>query len=124
MNAKGKCERSMIQSLREKWLEGGREWYRFLRGEKMPDSENVESLKVNGELVTDKEKICECIKEFWEEIGGVGEVFEVRDSCVTLERKDAAELDERIRREEVDKCVKRQKNGKAAGPDEIPYEFF
>ena len=105
-------------------MQGCREWYKFLRGERMSDSESVESFKVNGEVVTDKEKMKECIKEFWEDIGGVGEVFDVREGCVTMERKDADELNERISREEVEKCVKRQKNGKAAGPDGIPYEFY
>ena len=124
MNAKVRCERNVIQSLREKGVEGGREWYRFLRGERMPDSENVESLKVNGALVTEKEDIRRVVKEFWEEIGGVGEVSEVREGCVTLERKNADELNERISREEVEKCVKRQKNGKAAGPDGLPYEMY
>ena len=121
MKAKVASERSVIQSLREKGMEGGREWYRFLRGEGMPDSENVESLKVNGAVVTDKEEMRRAIKEFWEEIGGVGEVFDVDEG---LERKDADELNERISREEVEKCVKKQKNGKAAGPDEIPYELY
>ena len=41
MDAKMKCERSAIQSLREKGLEGGREWYRFMRGEQMSDGEKV-----------------------------------------------------------------------------------
>ncbi|MPC63693.1 hypothetical protein E2C01_057795 [Portunus trituberculatus] len=122
MNAKVRCERKVIQSLREKGVEGRREWYRFLRGEGMPDSENVESLRVNGALVTDKEDMRRVIKEFWEEIGGVDEVFGVREGCVTLERKDADEMNERISREE--KCVRRQKNGKAAGPDERPYEMY
>ena len=37
----------------------------------MPDSKNIESLKVNGAVVTDKEEMRKAIKEFWEEIGGV-----------------------------------------------------
>ena len=48
MNAKVRYERNVIHSLREKGVEGGREWHRFLRGEGMPDSENEESLRVNG----------------------------------------------------------------------------
>ena len=89
----------------------------------MSDSENVESLRVNGAVVTDKGEMKKAVKEFWEEIGGVGEVFVVKEECVTLERKNADELNERISREEVERCVKRQKNGKAAGPDGIPYEM-
>ena len=124
MNAKVKCERDVIEALREKGQEGGREWYRFMRGEGMLDRENIESLKVNGECITDRERMKVSIREFWEDVGGVGEVFDVRAECVTLERKDANELNERISKQEVEKCVKKQKNGKAAGPDDIPYEFY
>ena len=114
----GGCVR-MNHGKREKGLEGGREWYRFMRGEQMAERENVESLKVNGECITEKEKMKEAVKEFWEEIGGVGEVLDVRLGCVSLERKDAM-----ISREEVERCVKRQKNGKAAGLDDLPYELY
>ena len=118
------CERNAIQTLRKKGLEGGRDWYRFMRGESMSDCQNVKSLKVNGECITDKNEIRESIKEFWEDIGGVDEVLEVREECLTLERKDTNELNGRISREEIEKCVKRQKNRKAAGPDDILYEFY
>ena len=43
---------------------------------------------------------------------------------MTLERKDADELNRRISREEVEVCLKKQKNYKAAGLDEIPYELY
>ena len=89
----------------------------------MPDRENVETSKVNGECVTDKEKI-KLIKEFWEITGGVGESFNMREGSVMLERKDAEELNEPISREEVEKCVKRRKNGKAPGPDGIKYKLY
>ena len=118
VKAKVKCERNVIESLREKGMEGGREWYKFLRGENMSSNAGVESLKVNGEVITEKEGMREAIKQFWEEVGGVGEVFDVRERCVTLERKDADVLNERISRE-VMKCVKKQKNGKAAGPLQV-----
>ncbi|MPC58796.1 hypothetical protein E2C01_052805 [Portunus trituberculatus] len=123
MNAKVRCERKVIQSLREKGVEGGREWYRFLRGKGMHDNENVESLRMIRALVTDKEDMRRVIEEFWEEIGGVGEIFGVREGCVTLERKDTDKMNERISKEEVEKCARGQKNGKAAGPDEIPYQM-
>ena len=35
-------------------MEGGHDWYRFMRGEGMSDSEHVESLKVNGACISDK----------------------------------------------------------------------
>ena len=123
-DAKVKCERNTIQSLKEKGLQGGREWYRFMRGESVTENEDVKALKVNDEYVTDEEEMKEAVKMFWEDIGGVGEVFHARGECLTLERKDAGELDEWISIDEVKKCIKRQKNGKAAGPDEIPYEMY
>lgn len=56
--------KSAIQSLKEKGMEGGCEWYRFLGGEEMQDHENVESLTVNGEYMTDEDKIRESIENF------------------------------------------------------------
>ena len=53
------------------------------------------------------------MKEFWEDIGGIGKVFEVREGYLRLKRKDAVYLNQRISRE-VEHFVKRQKNGKAA----------
>ena len=41
MKAKVECEKSVIKSLRDKGVEDGNEWYRFLRGEQMSENENV-----------------------------------------------------------------------------------
>ena len=89
----------------------------------MSDSENVESLKVNGAVVTGKEEKRKVLKKFWEEIASVGEVLDVREGCVTLERKNAEAMNERISREEMGECVTREKDGKAAGPGEMPYIY-
>ena len=123
MNAKSKCERNVIQSLREKGMVGGREWQNFLRGESKSNNE-CESLKVNGEVITDKVRMKESVKEFWEEVGGVGQVYDVRENCITLESTESNELNEIISKEEVALCLKKQKNGKSPGPDDIPYELY
>lgn len=47
----------------------------------------------------------------------------VSEGCVTLERKDVDEVKEPISRDEVERCVRKLKNGKAAGPDQISYEL-
>ena len=57
MKAQMKCERSVIESLREKEMEGGCEWYKFTRGENMSGNVGVESLKVNVEVIRGKEGI-------------------------------------------------------------------
>lgn len=64
MNAIAECERSMIHTLREKGLEGGHEWYSFLRRNRMRNSENAECLKVNDEIIPDKMKLKESVKAF------------------------------------------------------------
>ena len=54
----------------------------------------------------------------------MGESWDMNKGCVTLERKNADELNEPISREEVEACLRKQKNCKAAGMDEIPYELY
>lgn len=39
---------------------------------------------------------------------------------MTMEWKDATEVDERISREEAERCIRRQKDANATGPDDIP----
>ena len=52
MTAEVKCKGIVIQTLKEKnKVEGGHERYRFVRGDTMLYSENIESLKVNGEFM-------------------------------------------------------------------------
>ena len=52
----------------------------------------VESLKVNGEIMTGKEGIREAMRQFWEEVGGVGEGLDTREECETLERKEGCRI--------------------------------
>lgn len=54
----------------------------------------------------------------------MGEVLDVREAYVTMERENSNELNVRIGWEEVKRCVKGQETGKAAGLDDIPYEFY
>ena len=42
----------------------------------MTERDDVKVLKVNGECVRDQSRMKDVIKQFWEEIGGVGEVFD------------------------------------------------
>ena len=44
----------------------------------------------------DEEEMKEGVKMFWEDIGGVSKIFDTRSECLTLDRKDAAALDEWI----------------------------
>ncbi|MPD01990.1 hypothetical protein E2C01_097544 [Portunus trituberculatus] len=64
VKAKVKYERNVIESLRKKGMESGCEWYKFLRGENISDSVGVESLKVNSEVVAEKEGMREAFRQF------------------------------------------------------------
>lgn len=90
-------------------MEGSHEWYRFLKNEGMPNSENKEFLMVNSEITIERKKIRDGIKEFWEETGRGEEVFEVREGCLSLKEQHANELNDRISREEVEKCAKKDR---------------
>ena len=57
--------------LKEKGVEGGRELYKF--------PWDVESLKVNEAVMTGKEEMRKMIREFRVEIGGAGEIPDVRE---------------------------------------------
>ena len=57
MKAKVKRERSVTESLKEKGMERGREWYQSKRNENMTGNVGVESLKVNVEVIRGKEGI-------------------------------------------------------------------
>ncbi|MPC21128.1 hypothetical protein E2C01_014104 [Portunus trituberculatus] len=69
--------------------------------------------------------VVECLIQGGSEVRvGVGEVFGVKERCETLERKNADEANERISREEVKRCARKQKNGEAVGLDGIPYKIY
>ncbi|KAG0724529.1 hypothetical protein GWK47_040433 [Chionoecetes opilio] len=66
-------ERKVIRELREKGEEGGREWYKFLRGEESKHTGNVEELVVNGRSLREKKEMARAVEDFWKDIGGVNE---------------------------------------------------
>ena len=62
--------------------------------------------------------------EFWGRIGGMYEPVEVNEVNLEIERKVNEFMDAEVSREEISKFMKTLKNGKAAGMDGIPYEFY
>lgn len=68
--------------------------------------------------------LCHSITEVWKEVEGVGKVFDVRAEFVTLERKDANELNERISREKLKSVKHKLKNCETTEPDDMPGEFY
>ena len=121
--ARVKDENMKLEELRRKGEAGGREWYSFLQGKNRNDVV-VDEITVRNQRVQGKKEIASAVKEFWEEVGGVSEPVVSRDIHLSINEKDMSELDQDIMRAEVEVVVKRLKNGKAAGLDDIPYEMY
>ena len=116
-------EIGIISELRRKGEEGGRDWYKFLRGEESRKIGKVDELIVNGETLREKESMIKAVEDFWEDIGGMNEP-ERELGTITQIRKIEEEMDEEMSLEEIERYVKKLKNGKAAGMDGIPNEFY
>ena len=116
-------DREIIRKLRSTGENGGRDWYRFLRGEERKQSESVDELVVNGETIKEKEKMVKAVEDFWMDIGGINEP-ERELGAITMARKIEEYMDDEISIEEIEKYVKKLKNGKAPGMDGIPNEFY
>ena len=121
--AKRNEEREIVKELRQKGEEGGREWYKFLRGEEGRKVERVEELIVNGRRVREREEMIKAVEEYWRDIGGVNEPD--RDiGNTTLGRKIEEGMDEEISMDEIERYVRKLKRGKAPGMDGILNEFY
>ena len=121
--AKVNDEKKRMDELKRKGEKGGREWYQFLSGKKREEV-CVEEVIVNGEKIAGKENVAKAVKVFWEDIGGMNEIHGIRERELLLGRWDMNELDREVSRSEVEQVLKKLKNGKAAGMDEIPYEMY
>ena len=83
----------------------------------------LEELRVNGTAVRDQADMERETAEFWGRIGGMYESVEENEVNLEIEGKVNEFMDAEISREEISKCVKTLKNGKAFGMVGIPYEF-
>jgi hypothetical protein len=54
---------------------GGCEWYAFLRGDNRDSVLRVDGLNIEGVYVTERRRMAEAVKEFWEDIGEVNKEF-------------------------------------------------
>lgn len=124
--ARVKADKDVVQELKTKGGEVSREWYDFLRGEQESERVNVEVIMVDGREVRGKPEKAREVKEFWKNIGGANEVEDRSEANLIIGRKIPVyeNMDHEISRAEISKCVKKLKTGKAAGNDEIPYEFY
>ena len=116
-------ERNRINEFVMKGKRGGRDWYAFLRRDKSENDLRGDGLNVEGMYVTERTMLAEAVKKFWEDVGGMNDLFTPGGNVVSLECKNLSGMDEEITNEEVKRVVERLKNNKAAGMDEIPYEM-
>ena len=122
-------EKNVITSLRQKGMQGGKEWYRFLRNEKVSEDETIHKILVNGVEITEKTEMIKEIEAFWRDITTKKEDTEaINTNLISMKRcEDEYELKKLIRDidiTEVEKSLKDAKNNKAPGIDTIPYEMY
>jgi hypothetical protein len=112
-----------VNDLRSKGEEGGKEWHKFLRGERTV-TQDVKELIVNGVCITEMDEMASATRTYWEDIGGVNEAEREVNVDFKLVTRMLDDMDVEPQLEEVKKVVERLKNDKAAGCDEIPYEMY
>ncbi|KAK4322675.1 hypothetical protein Pmani_006576 [Petrolisthes manimaculis] len=93
-------DKKVIESLRAKGDEGGKEWYDLLRGEKQ-ERIRVDVLVVGGNIVMDTRDKVNAIQEFWEDIGGVNEAEDTSE----LETRIEEDMNNEISKTEIRKYM-------------------
>jgi exonuclease III len=121
----GKFRRKRRQSLLASGGFSSRSFWRELKDEK---KKSVSALKIEGELVTDTERIKAEIRKYWQQLGKDGRTATTppTDSHQSSDLLQAAEdsFAEPITQSEVEAVLKNLKPGTSAGPDSIPYELL
>ena len=119
-------EHNMIERAREKGNGENQEWYSFIRGDQGNSFEYPESIRVNGVLIEEEEKIREEIERYMEEIGGASKGrTKYSFDKETLEITGQVDMDtEKPGRSEIRATLKELKENKGVGMDGIPYEFY
>ncbi|KAF2355928.1 Reverse transcriptase domain [Trinorchestia longiramus] len=121
--ARVKDERQKVENLRNKGPDGIKEWYNFIQGNNRRNEVQIHELVVGYE-VSDQRQMVKAVVDFWEDIGGMNEPL-IDEEPVTLQIGEYdLKIEDEITCVEIETFSKKVKNGKASGPDEIPYEFY
>ena len=88
------------------------------------NDENISELIVNDRCITEQADMKDAIKIFWENIGGIDDEHDVPLPKMNFVKKNMVGLDSEISETEISSYLKKLKNSKAAGLDDIPNEFY
>ena len=121
---RAKEEKKIVDSIRDKGEENGRDWYRFLKGDEYNENETPEFFIVNGEKVLGKSQMTNEIEKFWKAIGGDSTGKSGNDLNFSIKKFVLSNLDHEISIVEIREYVKKLKKNKSPGIDEIPYEMY
>ena len=119
-------DKRVLSGMKDRGEIGGSKWFRYLRGEKINEGQNVNQLLVDGRVIKGEDSMRTAIEDYWRKIGGVHEqrIENERDVELELTMKDVQYVCEPPSYVEIERVVKRLKNDKATGCDNIPYEMF
>ncbi|KAF2344329.1 Reverse transcriptase domain [Trinorchestia longiramus] len=121
--ARVKDERQKVENIRNKGPDGIKEWYNFIQGNNRSNEIQIHELVV-GCKVSDHGQMVKAVVDFWEDIGGMNKPL-IDEEPVTLQIGEyVLKIENEITSVEIETLLKKVKNGKASGPDDIPYEFY
>ncbi|KAF2346060.1 hypothetical protein FHG87_023187, partial [Trinorchestia longiramus] len=122
--ARVKDERQKVENIRNKGPDGIKVWYNFIQGNNKSNEVQIHELVVDGCKVSDHGQMVKAVVDFWEDIGGMNEPL-IDEEPVTLQIGEyVLKIEDEITSVEIETLLKKVKNGKASGPDEILYEFY
>ena len=121
---KNEYEKRKVEELRKKGEEGGKQWYRYLRGDKNV-KDGVTELVVNGKKVNKKKEIAAAVKVFWESMSNMNEDKQIESKFVLqMNTKQLCAMNDELQRDKAEKVLKCLENWKSTGIDGVPYEMY
>ena len=121
--AMAKEEKIIIDKIRGKGEEEGKDWYRFLKGG-VRGEEKIDELIVDGQVINDKNNIKLEVEKFWKHLSGSEFNWEEGNLNFQSARKIIPNFDHEFSKQEIRNFIISLKNDKTAGFNEIPYEML
>ena len=98
--------------------------WKYIKGNKIYQQQKITKIQIDGKETTNTQQIKQHIKQYWEEIGGVG-TEKSTNIQINIEQKTInTEQNYKITKQEMIDYTKKLKPMKAIGYDNIPNEFY